>query len=280
MLDPLSRAIERAAHDRQLIQAEILNQNAPSLSGHSSSAPVSAEEAHALDTLEYTQTPIYSLPAGSRPPELSPDSPEGIAARSFDILKTKVLRKLKQQNSNLLVVTSPSKNNGKTNTCVHLAANIARSQEQTVLLVDLDLRHPSVHQYFGVQPKLGITDLIKKEATFPEVAFNPGVPRLVVLPGKETVVHSTEFLSTPAIQHFINEVRDRYPQRIIIFDMPPVLGGADVLSFLPYVDNYLLVLEAGKTTRRELEEAKRTLAGASIIGTVLNKSQEYQDSYY
>ncbi len=233
-----------------------------------------------LESVEYTQTPVHPLPSETQHQRPSPESPEGIAARRFDLLKTQILRKLKELNSNLLVVTSPTKHNGKTNTSVHLATNIARSQNQTVLLVDLDLRRPSIHKYFDISPEQGVTDLIRGQAEFAEVAFNPGIPRLVVLPGTEAVVHSTEFLSTPAIKRFIDEVRDRYPQRIIIFDMPPVLGGADVLSFLPFVDNYLLVLEAGRTTEKELEETRKTLSGATILGTVLNKAQEPQNSYH
>ncbi|MGV6859778.1 MAG: CpsD/CapB family tyrosine-protein kinase [bacterium] len=282
MLDPLSRAIERAAHDRTLLRGENLSAGEPGVREYVDMASTSREpdQNTGLETLEYTQTPVLTLPSGGQRPEISADSAEGIAARGFDILKTKVLHRLEQQRSNMLVVTSPTKNNGKTNTAVHLAASIARSVDQTVLLVDLDLRHPSVHEYFGVTPDLGVTDLIKGEATFSEVAFNPGVPRLVVLPGRESVLHSTEFLSTPAIKRFIDEVRDRYPQRIIVFDMPPVLGGADVLSFMPYVNNYLLIAEAGATSRKELAEAKKTLSGSTIIGTVLNKSQESQDTYY
>ncbi len=270
MLDPLSRAIEKAASERR--------SNLPS----EEPKPSSRDEIPTLglDRLEYTQTPIHHLPNGSLRPHLNPESKEGIAARNFDILKTKVLQKLEQQHSNLLVVTSPGVSNGKTTTAVHLAASIARSVDHSVLLVDLDLRHPSIHKFFAVSPEKGVTDLINGNADFSDVAFNPGVPRLVVVPGRESITHSTEFLSTPAIKRFIDEVRDRYPKRIIIFDLPPVLGGADVLSFIPHVDNYLLVLEAGKTSKRELNDTKKALAGSTIIGTVLNRSQEPQNAYY
>jgi Mrp family chromosome partitioning ATPase len=162
---------------------------------------------------------------------------------------------------------------------VNLAISIARSTTHTALLVDFDLRRPSVHSHFGFDPEQGVTDLISGRGTFQQVAFNPGIHRLAVLPGREKVVHSSEFLSGLKMQQFVQQIRERYPKRIVIFDMPPVLGGADVLSFLPSVQACLLVLEAGRTTRDELHEATKALKQSTLIGTVLNRGVAEDRAY-
>ncbi len=234
-----------------------------------------------LHDIQYSQTPVRVLPGVSSvirdeydESQLSP------ATHAYNILRARVLQQLQTYNWNLLAVTSPTKGNGKTTTAVNLAASIARSVNHTVLLVDLDLRRPGVHRYFGVDPAVGVTDVVMGKASFQDAAFNPGIPRLTVLPGRERIGHSSEFLSTPRMEQFINEIRSRYQKRVIIFDMPPVLGGADMLSFMPLVQTSLLVVEAGRTTRHELHKAVKALEQTRIIGTVLNRGDEVIDSYY
>ncbi|HIP53601.1 MAG TPA: exopolysaccharide biosynthesis protein [Chromatiales bacterium] len=269
-MDVFSKAVKRAAEERgdssgdgsqQLILRNRHNDN--------------------LRDIQYEQTPVRVLPGvssviqdGSDESELSP------ATHAYNILRARVLQQLQIYNWNLLAITSPFKGNGKTTTAVNLAASIARSLNHTVLLIDLDLGRPSVHRFFGVEPTFGVTDLVNGHAAFQDVAFNPGFPRLTVLPGRERIGHSSEFLSTPRMEQFINEVRSRYQKRVIIFDMPPVLSGADMLSFMPLVQASLLVVEAGKTTKHELRKAVKALEHTRIIGTVLNRGTEIIESYY
>lgn len=275
-MDVFGKAVERAARERHA-RSGSNSDDAAGVFPITGLRPVQD-----LEEIEYKETPVRRswVPAlqqanvQKRNGELAP------SVHAYNILRTRVVQRLERNHWNLLALTSPTKGAGKTTTAVNLAISIARSATHTVLLVDLDLRRPSIHHHFGIEPALGVTDLISGQAQFQDVAFNPGVPRLTVLPGRERVSHSSEFLSTPRMQQFVDEIRDKYPERIIIFDMPPVLGGADVLTFLPAVQACLLVLEAGKTTRRELRDATKALMQATLIGTVLNRGTVEEGGYY
>ena len=101
-----------------------------------------------------------------------------------------------------------------------------------------------------------------------------------MLPGRGSMTNSSEMLSSPKMVQLVDELKNRYPGRIIIFDMPPLFYADDVLAFSPYVDASLLVLEEGKTKDEELVRAVDLLSSTNIIGTVLNKSSENIDNYY
>jgi capsular exopolysaccharide synthesis family protein len=274
-MDVFGKAVERAARERQARAGE--TPDAPDTVVIPGLRPVQD-----VQDIEYTETPVkkswvpatQSINTRERDGQLTP------SVHAYNILRTRVVQRLERNGWNLLAVTSPAKGNGKTTTAVNLAISIARAATHSVLLVDLDLRRPSVHHHFGVEPEKGVTDLVSGTAEFQDVVFNPSIARLTVLPGGEKLSHSSEFLSKPQMQKFVEEIRDRYPKRIIVFDMPPVLGGADVLSFLPTVQACLLVLEAGKTTRDELRAATKALTQASMIGTVLNRGIVEQGAYY
>ena len=103
--------------------------------------------------------------------------------------------------------------------------------------------------------------------------FNPSIERLVVLPGRETMLNSSEALSAPTMVHLVEELKNRYPSRLVIFDLPPILSSDDALAFSPYIDAVLLVIEEGKTSSDELAQSLEILQPVNIIGTVLNKSK-------
>jgi capsular exopolysaccharide synthesis family protein len=173
-----------------------------------------------------------------------------------------------------LAITSPTTGNGKTVTAVNLAITLARDVKHTVLLVDLDLRRPKMASYFFDQPVPGLSEYITGDRPIEELLINPGIERLVILPGNHSFPHSSEILCSPKMIELVNELKGRYPDRLILFDMPPLLGGDDVIAFSPYVDALLLVVEEGKTTRDELSNAFSLLDDSKILGTVLNKAQE------
>lgn len=259
-MEIFNKAVERAAQERK-------NHHGEGVEGELVIRNRTEDLAH----IKYDQTPIrrpdfLTAINGDRPDdELSP------AEHAYNILRTKVLREMQRYNWNMLALTSPSKGNGKTTTAVNLAASIARSANHTVLLVDLNLHNPEIHTHFGVEPVHGVTEVVSGKVEFKDAVFNPGIARLTVLPGCEKLHHSSEFLCSEKMEQFVTEIRTRYPRRIVLFDMPPVLGGADVMSFLPFVQTSLLVLEAGRTSRSELHHAMKALEQSRIIGTVLNR---------
>lgn len=188
-------------------------------------------------------------------------------------LRTKVRQILDKNSWNTLAITSPAENAGKTLTATNLAIALSREVSHTVLLVDLDLREPSVHEAFGFNAERGLVDVLTGDAKLEDVLVNPGFPRLVVLPGRALGHFSSELLSSPAMKNLVSDLRNRYPSRVIIFDLPPLLRNDDALLFTPAIDATMLVVEEGVTTESDTQRCEQLLEGANLIGTVLNKAR-------
>jgi Mrp family chromosome partitioning ATPase len=105
-----------------------------------------------------------------------------------------------------------------------------------------------------------------------DVLFNPGMPRLVVLPGRATGQPSSEALTSPGMRALLREITRRYDARIVIFDLPPLLRNDDALTFTPYADATLMVVEDGVNTPDEIERSLHLMKNANLIGTILNKA--------
>lgn len=199
---------------------------------------------------------------------------------AYKILRTQVLQRMVAKSWNALAVTSPGPGQGKTVTAINLAISLAREVHHTVLLVDLDMRRPSIHRYLGLDVKVGISDVLTKGAVVSQALINPGIERLVVLPGREALPNSSELLKAPRMRQLVKELKSRYLTRFIIFDLPPLLSVDDAIAFAPYVDAALVVIAEGITTREELQNASTLLASTPVIGTVLNRSQEKSSPYF
>ena len=192
---------------------------------------------------------------------------------AYKVLRTQVFQCLRENSWNSLAVTSPGLNEGKTLTTINLAISLAMEVNYTVLLVDADLRHPSVHDYFGFEAKYGLSDYLTAAKPLHELLVHPEeIPGFVILPGGKPLANSAEMLNSPKMVRLVEELKTRYSSRIILFDLPPLLGAADTLAFSPYVDAALLVIEDGKTQAEDVKRAIGLLQGTSVIGTVLNKS--------
>ncbi|MEW6247764.1 MAG: CpsD/CapB family tyrosine-protein kinase [Nitrospirota bacterium] len=190
----------------------------------------------------------------------------------YKVLRTQVLHRLRENGWNTVGVTSPGSGEGKTLTSVNLAISMAMEATQTVLLVDADLRRPRVHELFGLDDCAGLADYLLDDVPVEDLLIHPGIGRFVLLPGGRPLPHSAEALASPKMAALVEELKHRYPSRIIVFDLPPLLRRADVLAFSPYTDALLLVVEEGRTTAEDVEHALLLVGGAApILGTVLNK---------
>lgn len=196
----------------------------------------------------------------------------GDAAYAFKMLRTQVLQRLRQRNWNTLAVVSPAPEDGKTFTAINLAIAISGDTNVTSLLVDLDLRRPRIHTRFGIDAGVGITQVLRGEAELSDALVNPeGYERLLLLPGGEGSVHnSSELLSTERAQDIFRDIKLRYHNRIVIYDLPPVLGADDALSFMPQVDAALVVVGDGRTRRDDLLRLFEIMGHVPVLGTVLN----------
>lgn len=187
-------------------------------------------------------------------------------------LRGQILNKFRENNWQTLAITSPNSGGGRTLTAMNLAISLSLEVNQTVLLVDLDLRHPGVAECLGVDDiEYGIVDYVKGEQPLEDILIHPGFERLVLLPGTPQGAFTSEILSSPEMKSVKDELVARYPGRLIIFDLPAVLSHDDALVFAPGCDATLMVVEEGGTKKQDLERAYQLLEGCNIIGSVLNK---------
>ena len=125
------------------------------------------------------------------------------------------------------------------------------------MLVDFDLRRPSVAKYLGLTTSPSLNDVLAGEASIAESLVNPGLERFVVLPTAIPVKHPSEVLSSSKVTNLITEFRDRYAERIVIFDLPPLLGTDDAMIMLSQVDCVLIVVGDGMVSNTDLTESLR-----------------------
>lgn len=267
-MERIREALERARRDRAG-QGTLLQ-------GNPRWAAAKKESAAELGSITYTQTrTVHVSPQLLYENRVIGSATSGPFADAYKILRTRVLSALRANKWNALAITSPGENEGKTLTAINLAISLALEVSQTVLLVDANLRHPSVHEYFGLKPDFGLSDYLTGDEAIEDLLINPGIERFVILPGGPAVQNSSEMLSSPKMADLVRELKTRYPSRIIIFDLPPVLTVADALAFAPHVDASVLVIEECKTQADEVSRAAEVLQQATnLIGVVLNKSQE------
>jgi capsular exopolysaccharide synthesis family protein len=185
-------------------------------------------------------------------------------------LRAQVLQTLAQLGKTSLGVTSATHGEGKTLTAVNLALAIAMDVKHTVLLVDADLRVPAVARYLGIEPTRGLSDYLTGDAELPQCLLRCDIERLSILPARSHVGNSAELLTSPRMMQLAIELKGRYPDRIVIYDLPPLLSMGDTIGFLPFIDATLLVVRDGATRTTELTRAIELLSDHRLIGTVLN----------
>lgn len=198
---------------------------------------------------------------------------------AYKMLRTRVLQRMRAHGWRSLAVTSATQGDGKSLTAINLAISIAGDVNHNICLVDLDLRHSSIANYLGLKAKVGVSDCLSRQVTADQIFIRPDIERLVVAPNVRQVAHSSEMLSSPAMYE-LNEMLISDPNRIVIYDTPPLLSADDMLAFEPVTDAILLVVSEGKTSRTDSVKAYELLENVNVIGTVLNRSDEKTASYY
>jgi protein-tyrosine kinase len=189
---------------------------------------------------------------------------------AYKVLRTRILQKMRERGWNTLAVTSPNARAGTTVCAINLAISLALEVNQTVLLVDANLRNPSIHRSFGITPKQGLTDHLLDNVPINHLILHPhGIGQFMMLPGSRPLINSAEMLSSPQMALLAGALKHHDASRLVVYDLPP-LTTADALAFIPLVDAVLLVIEAGSTTEDELQQAIEHLQDTPIIGTLLN----------
>jgi len=258
-MDKLEKAMQKA---RAMRTAQTAAAHAPAHDAPYARGPVVSPRG---DLVPITQEQLE----GSRIVSSRTRNPQ---ADIFRLLRAQVLQIMAEKGFKTLAVTSPSYGDGKTTVALNLALSIAQEPKQTVLLADLDLRKPNLHEFLGIAPEAGLSDYLLHGTPLPSCLLRLSFERLSILPAGEPVDESSEALGLPKMATLAKEMKTRYADRIVVYDMPPVLEQDDSLSFVPHVDAVLLVLREGKTKAPEVSRCLELLAGANIIGIVLNEA--------
>jgi protein-tyrosine kinase len=202
------------------------------------------------------------------------------AAAAFRMLRTQVLQRMDANGWRSLAIFSPTADDGKTTTAINLAVSLASDRLHTVLLVDFDFRRPTVARRLGIDPEHGSDDAMAGKAPVEQCLYHPeGFDRLVVMPARGALANSSEILAGPRSRAIVRELRSRYPERIIVYDLPPVLAADDALSFAPLVECGLVVAAEGLTRRNDLVRTVELLHRTPLVGTVLNRATDSLPGY-
>lgn len=201
--------------------------------------------------------------------------PRSSVSEQYSKLRARILRDTGKNFQNTIMVTSSDKGEGKTITAINLAVAIANELDHTVLLVDADLRNPSVHQYLGIESSQGLGDYLMNKVALPDVLIKTGLGKLVLLPAGNSPENPSELISSDKMRAFVREVKERYSDRYIIFDSSPLLLTADPLSLSNYMDGVLFVVQADHTVPKAATQALSLLKGCPILGVVFNNVPQY-----
>jgi protein-tyrosine kinase len=247
-------------------------------------APISNTGLHASPDggIRSRQTPVVELDAAHLEKQrIVAHQKSHPASWAFDLLRTQVLQKMDENGWRTLAVTSPTPESGKTVVAINLAIAIAQHTNRSALLVDLDLRRPQVAASLGLPADVSLTQVLAGNTGVEYAMVNPGIPRLVVLPTRQAIPGSAEILASAKVAELLRELRERYEDRVLVVDLPPVLAADDVLAVLPQIDCVLMVVGNGTSTRKEIEESMNRLSKAHLLGVVLNKDDApTQNAYY
>lgn len=200
---------------------------------------------------------------------LEKDSP---VSEQYKILREQLKRLRTESGIRTFSITSPLKRDGKTIVAVNLAAALALDYEEKVLLIDGDLRAPSVHRYFNTQGSPGLSDYLGSNSnrgvrTLVRETFLDG---LLILPAGRPSGLPSELLAKEKMKNVMEEIQSEFPEHLIIFDSPPILSTPDPMVLARQVDGVLMVVRAGKTPRDYLTKALRSLNSSKVMGIVLN----------
>jgi len=209
---------------------------------------------------------------------LVPEEGRSSVAEEMRTIKHPLLKNVSHSNGNdaqnLIMITSSVPGEGKSYTSVNMAISIAMEFDKTALLVDADVARPSIAGYLGFEPRKGLVDyLIEDNLDLSELLLKTDLPSLSVLPAGRQHHHSSELLASENMKRLLVELANRYHDRIVIFDSPPLLATSEAKVLANLVGQVVVVVEAEKTSELLLNEALSQIPNANIVGLILNKSR-------
>jgi protein-tyrosine kinase len=203
------------------------------------------------------------------------------AGHAYRMLRTQVLQRARTHGLTTLGVISAVNGEGKTLTAINLALSLAAEPNQTVVLMDLDLRRPAVARTLGLSVERGLESWFGGDEPIKNMCYGlEGVDRLFVMPTLASVGGSSEVLAGLATRKLFNELKGRDTSRILLVDLPPVLLSDDALTVAPLLDGVVLVVNERRTKREDVIRVVDLMGNTRIVGTVLNRSAESEKRAY
>lgn len=213
---------------------------------------------------------------------ITPDGERTQIAEAFRLIKRPLLANSFNQgaktgnNHNLIMVTSALDEEGKTFCAANLAMSIAMEMDHTVLLVDADVARPSVLNYLGLEPGPGLLDvLLEDNLDLADVLLRTNVEKLAILPAGRKHKHATELLGSHAMSDLLKEISQRYPDRLVIFDTPPLLLTSEAQVLASQMGQIVLVVAAESTPQKAVMEALRQIESCDTINLIYNKARPF-----
>ena len=213
--------------------------------------------------------------------------PESLPAEHFKVLRGAIMHPPNNKAIKSVLVTSALENEGKTMVACNLAVSIAQSIDPYVLLIDGDVRRPSVQKMLGLQKSAGLTDYLLSGKPLSNFLTRGLVDKMTVLQSGSSVRNPAEVMTSEKMQHLIEEARNRYADRLIVIDSPPVNLAAETLVLSKHVDAVIMVVRYGISEKNAVNEAIRKLGKEKIFGIVFNsfevtprKYTYYKKKYY
>jgi len=223
---------------------------------------------------------------------VAPDAEKSQIAEEFRIIKRPLIANAfgqgtaRVKNGNLIMVTSSLPGEGKSFCAINLAISMAMEMDRTVLLIDADVAKPRVPEYLGIHADKGLLDVLQdKDLKLSDVMIKTDIAKLTVLPAGRTYKRATELLASAAMTRLIEDIGNRYPDRIILFDSPPLLATSESSVLATHMGQIVMVVEAEKTSQEAVREALGHIQSCEVVGMLLNKTTptpgaDYYYGYY
>ena len=218
---------------------------------------------------------------------LVPSQTRSLLASEFRVIKRPLLANAMGKgpspvrNGNLIMVTSALPGEGKSFTAINLAISIAMEMDNTVMLVDADVARPTVLSMLGLPPTEGLLDVITANSLdISGVLLRTNIEKLSILPSGTQHQRATELLSSDAMIRLLDDMAKRYPDRIIIFDSPPLLPTTEARALATHMGQIVVVVQAGETSQGAVKEALSTIAACPLKMMVLNQATQSVSERY
>lgn len=206
--------------------------------------------------------------------------PQSIEAETFKVLRTNLLFPTNGKIPRKILVTSALPGDGKSFVTSNLAISIAQGVEEYVLLVDTDIRRPSIHKHFGYGHAAGLSEHLTGNTDLSNVLLKTPIPKLTVLPSGKPPINPAELLSSKRMKVLLDEVANRYDDRFIIIDSPPPSVAPETSAVINFVDGVIVVIKSGATPKKEVDKTIAQIGKEKILGIVLNYAEQPFKKYY